>query len=105
VAQERIQNNLCKNAMPSMVNADRKNKPPAARVAKPRWAKHLESGLRVRFTPRSSGQITSAFDSGLTLSDLEIPVYQTPVYKMRAKVWPPAGPPEASLTWLPPAER
>jgi len=25
---------------------------------------HLESWLRMRFNPRSSGQITSAFDSG-----------------------------------------
>jgi hypothetical protein len=36
---------------------------------------------RVRFIPRSSGQITTAFDSGLILSDLEIPVYQTHSFK------------------------
>jgi len=38
---------------------------------------HLESRLRMRFTPRSSGQITSAFESGATRYHFLRHVYQT----------------------------
>jgi hypothetical protein len=66
---------------PSTLKVRGKNKPPAARVAKPLKPKHLESRLQMRFAPRSSGQITSAFDSGLTWNYLTVPVCQTHSFK------------------------
>jgi len=38
---------------------------------------HLESGLRMRFAPRSSGQITSAFGLRFSRGQIWRPVYQT----------------------------
>jgi len=52
-------------------------KPPAARVAKPLYRKHLESRLRMRFVPRSPGQITSAFNPGITREYFLKPVCRT----------------------------
>ncbi len=43
-----------------------KKMPPAARVAKPHYAKNLESRLQMRFVLRSSGQNTFALGFRLT---------------------------------------
>ena len=60
---------------------------------------HLESRLRLRFTPRSSGQITFAFGFSVNLKTETEPVCQTQ-HLDQAKVCPPAGPPEAQAEWV-----
>jgi len=67
-----------------------KKMPPAARVAKPHYAKNLESRLQMRFVLRSSGHITFALGFRLTQVFLKITCLATFL-----KGWPPAGPPEA----------